>query len=58
MPRSEHLTAMTTPGLREEREACLQLIDVRYQRCSESVTEYHADYADRVSDEIDRRDHA
>ena len=55
MPRSEHLADMTTPGLHDEREACLQLIDPHYDRCSPSVTEYHADYADRVSDEIDSR---
>ncbi len=55
MPRSEHLADMTTPGLLDEREACLRLIDIRYDRCSESVVEYHADYADRISDEIDRR---
>ena len=53
MPRSEHLADTTTQGLRDEREACLQLTDSR--RCSESVVEYHADYADRISDEIDRR---
>ena len=58
MPRSEHLADMSTEGLRDERDACLRLIDVRYDRCSESVTEYHADYADRLSDEIDRRNAA
>ena len=56
MPRSEHLADMTTLGLHEERNACLQLIDIRYDRCSPSVTEYHADYADRISDELDSRD--
>lgn len=55
MPRSEHLADMSTEGLHEHRDACLRLIDVRYDRCSESVTEYHADYADRISDELDRR---
>lgn len=55
MPRSEHLADMSTRGLQEEREACLQLTDSNFNRCSESVTEYHADYADRISDEIDRR---
>lgn len=58
MPRSEHLADMTTPGLNEEREACLHLIDIRYDRCSEPVVEYHADHADRISDEIDSRDNA
>lgn len=53
--RTEHLTNMTTPGLHSEREACLWLIDSNYQRCSEPVTEDHADDADRISDEIDRR---
>jgi hypothetical protein len=56
MPQSKHLADTTTPGLHEKREACLHLIDVRYDRCSESVVEYHADVADRVSDEIDSRD--
>lgn len=55
MPRSEHLAAMTTLGLHDERNACLRLIDSRHYRCSESVTEYHADEADRISDEIDHR---
>jgi len=51
---SEILANMTTPGLREERAACLQLTVASF--CSESVIEYHADYADRISDEIDSRD--
>lgn len=55
MPRTEHLADTSTAGLQHERAACLRLIDSRYDRCSESVTEYHADYADRISDEIDRR---
>ncbi|WP_157872130.1 hypothetical protein [Streptomyces silaceus] len=55
MPRSEHLADMSTQGLQDERDACLRLIDSRYDKCSESVKEFHADYADRVSDEIDRR---
>lgn len=58
MPRTEHLTTMTARDLRDEREACLRLIDIRYDRCSESVTEFHADLADRISDEIDRRNNA
>jgi hypothetical protein len=55
MPRSEHLADMSTRGLDDERAACLRLIDPRYDMCSESVVEFHADYADRISDEIDRR---
>ncbi|MFE2712240.1 hypothetical protein ACFXKI_09680 [Streptomyces mirabilis] len=58
MPRSEHLADMTTHGLNDERAACLRLIDPRYDMCSESVVEFHADYADRISDELDRRNHA
>ncbi|MGW4670091.1 hypothetical protein [Streptomyces sp. NPDC004324] len=53
MPRSEHLADMTTRGLENERAACLRLTDSR--RCSEPVVEFHADYADRISDELDRR---
>lgn len=53
MPRSEHLADMTTLGLHEERAACLKLTDASF--CSESVIEFHANYADRISDEIDRR---
>lgn len=53
MPRSEHLTNMSTDGLHDEREACLQLATADY--CSDSVQEFHADYADRISDELDRR---
>jgi len=58
MTRSENLADMTTDGLHETRDACLHLIDSNYDRCSESVTENLADYADRVSDEIDRRNTA
>ncbi|MFE9736129.1 hypothetical protein ACFYO9_37385 [Streptomyces sp. NPDC005863] len=54
MPRSEHLADMTTEGLRDERDACLLLTTDAYAG-SERVKEYHADLADRVSDEIDRR---
>ena len=54
MPRSEHLADMTTPGLHDEREACLLLTTDDYAG-SDRVIEYHADYADRISDEIDRR---
>jgi hypothetical protein len=55
MTRSEHLATMTTNGLHDERAACLRLIDPRYDMCSPSVVEFHADYADRISDELDRR---
>lgn len=54
MPRSEHLTAMTTDGLHDEREADLLLTTDAYAG-SDSVIEFHADHADRISDEIDRR---
>jgi hypothetical protein len=53
MPRSEHLADMSTHSLRDEREACLRLATADY--CSDSVKEFHADYADQISDEIDRR---
>lgn len=53
MPRSEHLADMSTLGLHDEREACLHLATADY--CSDSVQEFHADCADRISDEIDRR---
>lgn len=54
MPRTENLTTMTTPGLHNEREACLLLTTDAYAG-SDSVIEFHADHADRISDEIDRR---
>ncbi|MCX4703878.1 hypothetical protein [Streptomyces sp. NBC_01373] len=54
MPRSENLADMSTNGLRDEREACLLLTTDDYAG-SERVKEFHADYADRISDEIDRR---
>lgn len=54
MARTEHLTDMTTAGLHEEREACLKLTTDAYAG-TDRVIEYHADYADRISDEIDRR---
>jgi hypothetical protein len=54
MPRSEHLAATSTEGLREQRAACLLLTTDGYAG-SDRVTEFHADYADRISDEIDRR---
>jgi hypothetical protein len=57
MARSENLTTMTTNGLHDEREACLLLTTDAYAG-SERVKEVHADYADRISDEIDRRNGA
>lgn len=57
MPRSENLTTMTTDGLTDERAACLLLTTDDYAG-SESVIEFHADCADRISDEIDRRNNA
>lgn len=57
MPRSENLAAMSTDGLRDEREACLLLTTDGYAG-SERVKEFHADYADRISDEIDGRNNA
>jgi hypothetical protein len=53
MTRSENLATMTTNGLHDEREACLQLATADY--CSDSVKEFHADLADRISDELDHR---
>lgn len=58
MTRSELLAAMSTAGLRDEREADLQLTNSNYNRCSDRVTEYHANRADRISDEIDSRNNA
>ncbi|MFC9891535.1 hypothetical protein [Streptomyces pilosus] len=54
MTRSEYLADYSTSTLHDERAACLQLTTDAYAG-SDSVKEYHADYADRVSDEIDRR---
>ena len=54
MARSENLAAMHTDDLRDERDACLLLTTDDYAG-SERVKEFHADYADRISDEIDRR---
>lgn len=54
MTRSENLARMSINGLRNEREACLLLTTDDYAG-SERVIEFHADYADRISDEIDRR---
>jgi hypothetical protein len=57
MPRSEHLAAMSTDSLHDERDACLKLTTDDYAG-SDRVKEFHADYADRVSDELDSRDNA
>lgn len=57
MGRSEHLATMSTPGLHDEREACLLLTTDGYAG-SDRVKEFHADYADRISDEIDSRNNA
>jgi hypothetical protein len=55
MARSEHLAALDTDSLQEEREACLKLTTDDYAG-TERVKAFHADYADRISDEIDSRD--
>jgi tryptophanase len=55
MTRSEILADSSTSALHDERAACLLLTTDAYAG-SDSVKEYHADLADRVSDEIDRRD--
>lgn len=57
MPRSEHLAVMHTDDLHDERAACLLLTTDGYAG-SDRVKEVHADYADRISDEIDSRDNA
>ncbi|HKT04462.1 MAG TPA: hypothetical protein VJT31_33520 [Rugosimonospora sp.] len=54
MARSENLADMSTNGLRDEREACLLLTTDAYAG-SDRVKEFHADYADRISDELDSR---
>ena len=54
MTSSENLATMPTTVLDGEREACLLLTTDAYAG-SERVKEFHADYADRISDEIDRR---
>lgn len=54
MPRSEHLADMPADSLHEERDACLKLTTDDYAG-TERVKEFHADQADRISDEIDSR---
>ena len=57
MPRSEHLATMHADDLRDERDACLLLTTDDYAG-TDRVKEFHADYADRISDELDSRDNA
>lgn len=57
MTRSENLTNMTTDGLHDEREADLLLTTDAYAG-TDRVKEFHADCADRISDEIDRRNNS
>lgn len=57
MTRSENLAATSTAGLHDEREACLLLTTDAYAG-TDRVKEFHADYADRISDEIDRRNNS
>jgi hypothetical protein len=52
--RSETLASMTTAGLRYERKVRLLLTTDRYA-VNDRMKEYQADYADRISDEIDTR---
>ena len=54
MTRSENLADMHTDDLRDERKACLLLTTDDYAG-TDSVKEFHADYADRISHEIDSR---
>ncbi|MFF8482343.1 hypothetical protein [Streptomyces antibioticus] len=54
MTRSELLADMSTDELHRERHANLMLTTGRYAG-NDSVKEYHADRADRISDELDRR---
>jgi hypothetical protein len=57
MPRSENLATTSTTTLHDERDACLLLTTDDYAG-SDRVKEFHADYADRISDEIDSRNNA
>ena len=57
MPRSEHLASTSTAGLHDDRAANLLLTTDDYAG-TDRVKEYHADRADRISDEIDSRDNA
>ncbi|NUS79163.1 MAG: hypothetical protein HOV70_23595 [Streptomyces sp.] len=55
MARSEDLAGLSTETLHDERAACLLLTTDDYAG-SDRVKEYYASFADRISDEIDRRD--
>jgi hypothetical protein len=54
MTRSANLATLTTSGLHDEREASLLLTTDAYTS-TDSVIEFHADLADRISDELDSR---
>ncbi|MGQ5576754.1 hypothetical protein [Streptomyces sp. ECR3.8] len=54
MTRSDVLADYSTSTLHDERAACLLLTTDDYAG-SERVKEWHADCADRISDELDRR---
>lgn len=54
MTRSEILADMSDRELHEERKADLLLTTDHYAG-TDRVKEYHADRADRISDEIDSR---
>lgn len=54
MTRSELLADMSTRELHAERHADLLLTTDAYTR-TDRVIEYHADRADRISDELDSR---
>lgn len=54
MTRSELLADMTTRELHDERKADL-LLTTNHYAGTDRVIEYHADRADRISDEIDTR---
>lgn len=57
MTRSEILADMSTEELHNERHADLLLTTDDYAG-TDRVKEYHANRADRISDEIDSRDNA
>jgi hypothetical protein len=52
--RSEQYAATSIDSLGEERAACLKLTTDDYAG-SERVKEFHADCADRISDELQAR---
>lgn len=57
MTRSEILATMSTAGLRYECKARLLMTTDDYA-VNDRMKEYQADYADRISDEIDSRNNA